>query len=180
MLIYSLLIILAVITRLVDHPVNVAPIAGLALFVGATGLLQSTKAGKLAAYGLPFAALLISDALIGFYTWQVMLAVYLSYGLTIGLGLWLGRHYRLENLIFASLVSSVIFFLVTNAAVWAFTPLYQKTFVGLIESYVAAIPFFRNSLLGDGLYTSVLFGAYQWAVSYRLAPTLTPNKQAIA
>lgn len=176
MLLYSLLVFLAVISRLVDHPVNVAPIMGLALFAGTTSLLQPNKSGKLVTYTLPVVALLISDAIIGFYTWQVMIAVYLSYGLALGIGFWLRDHYSLGSVIAASVVSSILFFLITNAAVWAFTPLYQQNLTGLMESYIAAIPFFRNSLLGDLLYTGVLFGAYQAAVSYRVAPAIEPAR----
>lgn len=162
-MIYALLIILAVFSRLIPHPANVAPVAGLALFVGTTGLTYQTKQGKILAYSLPLIALLISDALIGFYTWQVMVSVYLGFLFTVGLGLLVRKYYSLETIILASLVGSIVFFLLTNAAVWAFTPMYAKTSAGLIESYTMAIPFFRNSLIGDLIYTAGLFGAYELA-----------------
>lgn len=163
MMVYLLLIILAVATRLAPHPVNVAPIAALALLAGATGLQQTTKAGRMAAFALPLIALGISDWLIGFYTWQVMASVYLGFAITAVLGFVVRRHYSWPTIFAASLTGSIIFFLLTNAAVWAFTPMYAKTLAGLMESYAMALPFFRNSLFGDLVYTAVLFGAYELA-----------------
>jgi len=60
----------------------------------------------------------------------------------------------------AALAGSVLFFLITNFGVWWFQSLYPHTLDGLIACYVAAIPFFRNTLLGDLLYTAVLFGGF--------------------
>jgi hypothetical protein len=68
----------------------------------------------------------------------------------------------------ATLVGSSVFFVVTNAACWALW--YPRTLTGLAVCYVAAIPFFRNTLLGDGLFTAVLFGAL--ALGERLVPAL--------
>lgn len=175
-MIYALLIILAVFSRLIPHPANVAPIAGLALFAGATGLTYQTKQGKILAYSLPLIALLVSDALISFYTWQVMVSVYLGFLFTVGLGLLVRKYYALGTIILASLIGSIVFFLLTNAAVWAFTPMYAKTFAGLIESYTMAIPFFRNSLIGDLIYTVGLFGAYELAKRAHVPPILLDRR----
>jgi hypothetical protein len=68
------------------------------------------------------------------------------------------------------LASSVLFFVLTNFGVWAFDALYPKTLEGLMACYVAAIPFFRNTLLGDLSYTVVLFGGF--ALLERRIPVL--------
>lgn len=162
---YFILAWLAIMARLAPHPANFTPIAALAMFVGATAWQQPTKAKRLAALLLPLLALLVSDWLIGFYSWQIMASVYTGFSISIVLGLILKQHYSYQNLIIASLAGSIIFFLLTNAAVWAFTPMYDKTLAGLMESYTLALPFFRNSLLGDLAYSAVLFGAYQLAGS---------------
>ncbi|MFA4818191.1 MAG: DUF6580 family putative transport protein, partial [Parcubacteria group bacterium] len=60
--------------------------------------------------------------------------------------------------------SSITFFLVTNFAVWAFFDWYPHTWAGLITNFTLALPFFRNTLLGDVFYTGVLFGAYELAL----------------
>jgi hypothetical protein len=59
-----------------------------------------------------------------------------------------------------TLASSLMFFGVTNLAVWAAGSLYPRTLVGLILCYAAAIPFFRNSLIGDMAYAATLFGGF--------------------
>ncbi len=181
-MLYLILIVIAVATRLLPHTANIAPVAALALFAGATAWQAKSTSGKLFASLAPAIALLVSDLVIGTYTWQVMTAVYASYALSFALGLWLRRHYSTRSVVIAALGGSVLFYLVTNAAVWAFTPMYTKNFAGLLESYTLALPFFRNSLIGDFLYTGIFFGAYELAKgkislhSFRMAPLSTNAK----
>lgn len=174
-MIYYILALLAIAARLAPHPANFAPVAALAMFIGATAWQQPTKTGRMAALILPIAALLISDWVIGFYSWQVMVSVYAGFSISIILGLLIRRNYSWQTVFAASLTGSVIFFLLTNAAVWAFTPMYDKTIAGLLESYTLALPFFRNSLVGDLAYSAVLFGAYQLAGAPALK--LTNNRR---
>jgi hypothetical protein len=173
--IYLILIILAVVSRLVPHIANIAPIGALALFVGTTSLTFNNPNKRMAAYLLPLVALAVSDAIIGFYTAGVMAAVYFSYMIIVGLGFLVRRNYHWSTIIAASLTGSVIFFLVTNAAVWAFTPMYTQSFAGLIDSYIAALPFLRNTIAGDLLFSGVLFGAYAMASRAKLVPQLRPS-----
>ncbi len=57
----------------------------------------------------------------------------------------------------------MLFFLITNFGVWLHTGLYAKTWGGLVQSYTLALPFFRNTLLGDLGFVGLLFGAYELA-----------------
>ncbi len=144
--------------RLLPHVPNVAPVAALALFAGA----YLPKKWSLV---LPIAAMLISDVFVGFYQWQVMVAVYLGFALTVLIGWYIKSHGRKAFSIGAGAITgSIIFFLLTNAAVWQFTQMYSHTLSGLIDSYTMAIPFFKYSLLGDLAWTAVFFGAYQYAL----------------
>ena len=59
----------------------------------------------------------------------------------------------------AVLTSSLAFFVLSNLGVWA-SGYYPRTLAGLVECYVAAVPFFRNTLASDVLYSAVLFGGY--------------------
>ena len=59
-----------------------------------------------------------------------------------------------------AVTSSVVFFLATNLAVWAFEGLYTQDLAGLSRCYVAALPFFKNTVIGDLFWTGVLFGGY--------------------
>lgn len=152
--------------RLMPHPWNFTPIAAMALFGG-------TYLNRKYALIIPLAAMLISDYFIGFYDIRLMIAVYGSF-LLIGLmGVWLKNHKSIFNVISASLSGSILFFLITNFAVWAFSSWYAKDFSGLIYCYTLALPFFKNTLMGDLFYTGALFGFYEtvmlWMKSKRLA-----------
>ena len=58
-----------------------------------------------------------------------------------------------------AVTSSVIFFVATNFAVWMFSGMYTHDAAGLFSCYVAALPFFQNSIISDLFWTAVLFGA---------------------
>lgn len=159
----GLIIACAVLLRLAPHPANVAPIAAMALFGGA-------YLDKKYAIIVPLAALFISDLFLGFHA--SMLMVYTSFLLTGVLGLWLKNHRSVRNVFAASIVSSCIFYVLTNFNYWYATPLYPKTLEGLATSYINAIPFFRNTVIGDLLYTGLFFGTFELVQSLILRPKL--------
>ncbi len=140
---------LAVVSRLVPHPMNFAPIAALALFGGA-------YFDRRFAFVLPFAVLIVSDLFIGFYDGVAW--VYGSFFLVGLVGWWLRGRRSLGATAGATLTGSVLFFIVTNFGVWLEGRLYSPDFAGLVNCYVAAIPFFRNTLAGDAFYVATLFG----------------------
>lgn len=140
-------------------PPNVAPITAMALFSGALLPHRLT-------FVVPLAAMLASDLIIGFYALPVMIAVYASFAISNLIGLQLRRGRSVVSLTVASLISSTIFFLVTNAAVWAFEAMYPHTSAGLLTAYTAGLPFFRNTILGDLAFTGLFFGCYQAVVLY--------------
>jgi len=146
-----ILIMLGFGARLLPHPANFAPIGALALFAG----LYLPRKWALV---LPLVAMLASDAIIGFYSWKIMLAVYASFAIVVGIGALARRYKKFHTILAGTVLGSIIFFLVTNAAVWAFGTMYTLDFSGLMHSYTMALPFFRNSLLGDLFYTGVLVG----------------------
>ena len=144
------LIGLAMVARLIPHVPNVAPVAAVALLGGA--FLPGFWAVI-----VPVVAMGATDYLIGTYEWQVMAAVYGSFVLTVALGKWVGKKRRAGRIVLGSLAGSILFYLLTNWAVWQFGNWYPHTFDGLIQSYYYAIPFFRNTLFGDLMYASGLF-----------------------
>jgi len=146
------MVFLAAALRLIPHPPNFTPLAAMALFGGAY------LSDKRLAFGLPLAALLLSDAVLGFY--HGMIWVYGSFVLMVCLGLQLQSRRRLRPIAGAALASSVLFFALTNFGVWASGDLYPRTFGGLGACYVAAIPFFQNTIAGDLVYTALLFGGF--------------------
>ena len=146
------MILVAAASRLIPHPPNMTSLTAAALFGGAY------FSDRRLAFLVPLSALFLSDLVLGFY--RHMEVVYLSFALIVIIGLWLQKHRTALPIAGAALASSVLFFVLTNFGVWAFDALYPKTLTGLVACYVAAIPFFQNTLLGDLLYTAVLFGGF--------------------
>lgn len=142
-------IVLGAASRLLPHPPNVTPLAAMALLGGV-----SLAPG--AAFALPLLALALSDLLIGLH--PTLPFVYAGFLATAWLGLKLKENPAPGRIAAACLGSSVIFFLVTNLGVWLTAGLYSKDLSGLAACYTAAIPFFRNSVLGDAVFTVLLFG----------------------
>ncbi|MFO1503857.1 MAG: DUF6580 family putative transport protein [Steroidobacteraceae bacterium] len=155
------IVLAAAATRLLPHPPNVTALTALALFGGAH------FADRRLAVGVPLLALLVSDIALGIY-WQWdfraiqghMWVQYASFLAIVGMGMLLRGSRSVLKVGTVALSASVLFFFVTNFGEWAFQPWYPKTAAGLAASYIAGIPFFRNALVGDALYTAVLFGGF--------------------
>lgn len=156
-------ILAAAALRLLPHPPNFSPIAAIALFAGAH------MPRKLLAFVAPFGALVLSDiALGGFY--PGMNFVYLSFGLTVLIGWSIASRRTPLHIGAAAVASSVLFFVLTNFGMWLFSGIYPLTSAGLVACYVAAVPFFQNTLAGDLFFTALLFGGF--ALAERLLPAI--------
>lgn len=148
-----ILILFAASSRLLPHPPNFTPLAALALFGG-------VYLEKRWALLIPMIALLISDSVIGFH--PLMPWVYGGFLLTGLIGIWLKKHKKPMIILGAAVTSSLLFFVITNFGVWVLPVSgYPQTLPGLIQCYIAAIPFFRTELLGTLVYTSILFVLYE-------------------
>ncbi len=158
-------IIVAALIRLLPHWPNFTPIAAMALFAG-TYLDR-----KHLAFAIPVAAMFISDLVIGLH--PAMPAVYLSFAITVAIGIYLRNKVSIRSVLLASFSSSVIFFLITNFAWWIGSPYYPQTFAGLVQCYIAGLVFFRdatygisffmNDLLATVFFSSAFYGAYYLA-----------------
>lgn len=149
-----LLIAVGVISRFVDLPNNFVAI-------GAISLISAYYLPSRLGWILPLSILFVSDLFIGFYQPFVMAAVYGSYVIMWGLGVFAKRFNSRSALLPATLAGSITFYVVTNFAVWAFSPLYSKTLAGLIQSYWMALPFFRSTLAGDLVYVVLLVAVFE-------------------
>ena len=138
--------------RLLPHWPNVSPVAAMALFGGAY------FADRKLAFVVPFAALFLSDLVLGLHA--SMIFVYGGFSLTVMIGFLLKDRVSFSSTALAVVASSVLFFLVTNFGAWLTSGIYAKTADGLMQAYVAGIPFFQNSLLGNAVYAAVIFGGY--------------------
>lgn len=164
--VFLLIVMVGVASRhwLIDIP-NFKPVAALCLFAGF--FFRRYSVALLAMVCI----MLISDWQLGSYPWPLALAVYGSLGLAVGLG-WLvkkqvdqgasgpsGRQWVAFGL--CSLTMSTTFFLLTNLAFWQFSGLYPSNVGGLVGCFLAAVPFYRWTLMGDLTFTLVIFGIYQ-------------------
>ena len=159
------MIFCAAAARLIPHPPNFTPLGAIALFGGAY------FTSKRAAFAIPLAAMFLSNAALGLmkYGYKVVPLlpwVYASFVLIVCLGLLLRGRKSPAKVATAALTSSVLFFAITNFGVWLGSARYPQTPGGLLACYVAALPFFQNTLLGDAVYTTVLFGGFALAQKY--------------
>lgn len=145
-------IFLAAMSRLAPHPPNFTPVGAMALFGGA-------YLGRRAlAFAAPLAALFLSDLILGFHGGMVF--VYGSVAMIVLLGWVVARRITPLRVAAASLAGSILFFAVTNFGVWLSSGMYPLSLAGLAACYVAAIPFFQNTLAGDLVFAALLFGGF--------------------
>jgi len=158
---------LDVVARLLPHAPNLTPVAASALFAG------MVFRSRTLALAVPLAALLLSDLVTGFYDWRVMVVVYAALTLPALIARW-GRRFGTPIVVVpAALSSSLIFFVTTNFAVWAFSGMYSADFGGLVRCYVAALPFLQNTVTGDIVWTAALFGG--WLLARRSYSAMLPR-----
>lgn len=138
--------------RVLPHPPNVSPVAAMALFGGAY------LSDKRMAFIVPFAALLLSDLFIGLH--NTMVFVYAGFAATVLMGFWLRKHKTISHIAAATIASTLVFFLLTNLGAWMTSGLYASNTAGLMQAYVAGIPFLQNSMLGNVFFSALLFGTY--------------------
>ena len=150
--------------RLLWHVPNVSPVAASALFAGMMLRRRSL------ALVVPLAALLIGDAVLGFDHWPVMAVVYAALTLPAVAGILARRVRTLRVVVPTVLACSLIFFVTTNFAVWAWSGLYSADVAGLIRCYVMGLPFLKYTIAGDLFWAAVLFGG-AWLVQRLTART---------
>ena len=164
--------VLAITLRFLPHWPNMVPMAALALFAGC---YLSGRVGLILAFGAMAASDLLGHwfevSSMGLYSRSTMLTVYLALGLTAGVGTLLRGRVNVATVPLASLAGTAIFFVSTNFACWLDPMMgYAPTLDGLATCYINAIPFARNTLLGDLFYSATLFGLYNWVIAPRVAP----------
>lgn len=150
--------------RLVPHPPNFTPIGAMALFSGAY------IGRRPLAFVAPVGALLLSDLFLGFY--HGMATVYAATALLVLVGWFALTRVSPLRVGLAAAASSIMFFIVTNLGMWLFSGFYPVTVTGLEACFVAAIPFFQNTVAGDLFYAVLLFGGF------RIVETLAPRLRA--
>jgi hypothetical protein len=146
------LVALCVAGRLLPHVSNFTPVAAAALFAG---MMLSRRWLALA---VPLIAMPISDLVLGFDDARITASIYLALALPAVLGMLAQRWPAWRVAAPAALTSSLLFFVITNFAVWAFSGMYSPDVAGLIQCYTLALPFLKYTVAGDLFWTAALFG----------------------
>jgi Family of unknown function (DUF6580) len=158
----ALLIGIDVAARLLPHVPGVWPVAATALFAGRTFRIPAL------ALIVPLAASALSNLALANDDWRVSLVVYAALLVPVFAGMLARRWQGALPLVIGIVSSSLVFFAATNFAVWAFNDMYPMNFQGLVQCYVAALPFLDRTVVGDLVWTVVLFGG-AWLVQHRPA-----------
>jgi Family of unknown function (DUF6580) len=114
-------------------------------------------------FWIPVALLIGSDVYLnlGVYRLPITLDQYVMwawYLVPCLIGVLLRDRVKPLNVLGAGLGTGVGFYLASNFAVWAFGNIgYAHTWAGLIQCYVAALPFFKNGIISDVLFSAVFF-----------------------
>ena len=154
-IILTLLIIVAALTRalplLIPHIWNFTAVGALAVFSGAQFRNKSI------AFIMPLAAMAISDLFIGN---GFSLVVYTGFVAMVICGFLIRKKVSATNVVLSSIVGAMVFFLITNFAFLYSPTLYPHNLSGIIASYIAALPFLNNMMVGNLIYGSLLFGSF--------------------
>ena len=143
------IIVIGVMTRLVPHPPNFTPILSFALL---SGVYSKNNLGIF----IPISIMLLSDMILGshaavFWVYSSLFVIYI-------IGYYFIKNISFKNVLLGAVAGSFIFFILTNLGVWFVG--YPKTVNGLITCFIAAIPFYKNTLLSAVIYTSVIHTVY--------------------
>lgn len=164
----SFIVVVAASLRLIPQPPNFSPIGAIALFSGAIFISKVWK------YILPIAILYFSDFMLNnglLRTWfseseglvffsQYMIPNYIAFVLAIIIGHLFIKKITVSRVLGGAISFSVVFFLISNFGVWLSTPTFTKDFAGLTSAYIAGWPFFQNTIAGNLVYCTILFGSY--------------------
>jgi hypothetical protein len=156
----AFLIGIDVAARLLPHAPGVWPVAATALFAGRTFRIPAL------ALIVPLVATALSNIALPGDDWRVTLVVYAAILVPVFAGMLARRRPGALPVVAAMVSSSLIFFVATNFAVWAFTGMYPMNIQGLVQCYIAALPFLDKTVLGDLAWTGALFGG-AWLLQHR-------------
>jgi Family of unknown function (DUF6580) len=155
----AFLIGLGVTARLLPHPPGILPIAASGLF--AARMLRIPAL----AVAVPVLGMVLSDVALAGEDWRIQLVGFAAIAIPAVAGIWSRRWSGVVPVIAVIVPSSLLFFLLSNGAVWAFSGMYPLTLQGMTACYIAALPFLEKTIVGDLGWTALLFGS-AWLVQH--------------
>jgi len=157
---FIVIFVLGLSFRLLPHPSNISPLAGL-LFLASREIRSNL-------------VLLILPLFVGFIGDLFLKTDASAFFVTAGfvLSAFLGRVLLQSSFSFlrlgaASLLSSLSFFVLSNFGVWFAGYLYSRDLSGLVQCFTLALPFFERSMLSDLVCSFGIFGLLVWVKRIR-------------
>jgi hypothetical protein len=154
------LIALDVVARLLPHAPGFMPVAASGLF--AARMLRIAPLAIL----VPVLGMVLSDMFLVGEDWRIQADGFAAIAVPAVAGIASRRWQGALPVLAVIVPSSILFFLLSNGAVWVFSGMYPPTLSGLVQCYAAALPFLDKTVLGDLFWTGVLFGG-AWLVQHR-------------
>ncbi len=157
----AFLIALCVVARLLPHAPGFLPVAASGFF--AARMLRIPPL----AIAVPVLAMIVSDVFLPGEDWRIQAIGFAAIAIPAVAGIATRRWPGVLPAIAVVAGSSILFWLASNGAVWLFSGMYPLTLSGLTQCYIAALPFLEKTMLGDLVWTGVLFGgafAINWAI----------------
>jgi len=157
------LILILSFSRLIPHPWNFTPVLATGIFAG-----FYFKQFYLSLF-IVILSMFIGDLFLGFHSLMFFTYVALAIAVLIGLRV---KHFKFTEILYSGLASSVCFFIITNFGAWlTHGEMYAKSFSGLMQSYIMAIPFFQNTLISTFLYLLLFKLLFDLAVKKKIFKT---------
>lgn len=145
------LIVLGAVSRLLHLPPNIAAVTGVTLLAGFA--LRNIWLALL----VPIGAMALADIVLGWYPGVLATYAGMAAGVFIARGLL--PKLTVSRLVATTFLASLAFFVLSNFGTWA-EGWYGYTWDGLVACYLAAIPFWQNSLVADFISTALAFGLF--------------------
>ena len=145
------LIMCLALSRLIPHPPNFTALGAIGILAGAT--IKDFRSALL----VPMIAMLISDAFLGFHSSMIFVYAAIA-GIVVANRLFL-RRITFGKLIISTVMTAGLFYIVTNFGAWLSHNMYPQTLNGLVQAYIAGLPFLKNTFISTFLFTVIGFGA---------------------
>ncbi len=165
----ALLAVLVVVYKLIPRYLNVGEIGWNLVSVGALGLFIGSRVRTSWAYFVPIGAMFVADLLLipplralGYSSIDSSTPfTYLGFALYVVAGRLVGqKELAPAKIAGSSVLGSLLFFVVSNFGSWVANPAYPRSLAGLIQCYLAGVPFYFNTLMSDLIFPAVFFGCH--------------------
>lgn len=140
--------------------------------IGAMALIGGAYIGRsILAFALPLLSLFLGDVILtqvsplhtNYLFSETFFTVYIAFAIIVVFGIVISKRKTATLMLGSSLLAAIAFFLITNFGSWLAFGMYPMNAVGLIEAYIAGIPFFGNTLISQVVFTMAFHFILKWS-----------------